>query len=94
MGVARESRLELLLRQIADSQIEADANPIAAWIMAGPTYPYAYMYAIRHCAFTATTCEDCIAADGEEVSALLVFEDMADHNNGKCTFTFHSRSNA
>jgi len=46
-------------------------------------------YAVRHSAFTATTCEECIKRHGEVMPIKNVFAGGWDHPHGMCYFSYH-----
>jgi hypothetical protein len=46
-------------------------------------------YAVRHSAFAATTCEECINRHGEVMSINAIFAGGWDHPHGMCYFTYH-----
>ncbi len=46
-------------------------------------------YAVRHSAFSATTCEDCIARHGNVMPIAEIFAGGWDHPHGMCYFTYY-----
>lgn len=46
-------------------------------------------YAVRHSAFSATTCEECIERHGDVMAIAEIFAGGWDHPHGICFFTFH-----
>jgi hypothetical protein len=47
-------------------------------------------FAVRHSAFSATTCEECIERHGEVMPIAEVFAGGWDHPHGICYFTYHT----